>query len=94
MQKVNISVRHDFIKFFLNICIQLIGHETFSDAQLFFLLSFRQMCRSFTPEDVYFSHIAENVAALGQMREFAETWRCPPDSPMNPVNKCFSVRDK
>ncbi|XP_035707399.1 uncharacterized protein LOC118435444 [Folsomia candida] len=72
---------------------KLIRYEKFSEAQLFFLISFRELCRSRVSDellDIYHYHATENIAGLMQMEEFASTWRCSPNSMMNPALKCFS----
>ncbi|XP_035707363.1 uncharacterized protein LOC118435429 [Folsomia candida] len=69
---------------------KLIGFEAFSEAQLFFLINFREICRSRDDEsDFYKGHVIENLSGFMQMEEFANVWHCPPNGGMNPPKPCF-----
>lgn len=67
---------------------KLEGYEDFTEEQLYFLLNYRETCRSNDFTENYHKHVATNLAAIMHTKEFARVWKCPPNSPMNP-EQCF-----
>ncbi|XP_012285111.1 neprilysin-1 [Orussus abietinus] len=76
---------------------RLPGLDNFTDKQLFFLAFANIWCEYLTPEKLRFTlTLAESHSSsrhrvngvLSNMKEFAKAFECPPNSPMNPNQRC------
>ncbi|XP_025424272.1 neprilysin-like isoform X2 [Sipha flava] len=75
--------------------VQLPGLKDYTSDKLFFLAYANVWCHkpddgsSAVTEDDHSPNNVRVVGSLRNSREFADVWRCPVDSPMNPSKKCF-----